>query len=131
TPVPNAPAVVEGVVHTRGQVIPAINLRVRFGFEKIPFDLRTRLVVVNVGGRVVGLLVDTSREFVTIPAASITPPPEGITGLSAQYLEGIATIKGRIVLVLKLAEVIDVGETQAVADSGETLDAREKMEREV
>src|SRR6185369_7409267 len=94
TPVPNAIAVVEGVVHTRGRVIPVLNLRVRFGFEKIPFDLRARLVVVNVGGRIVGLLVDTAREFVRIPASSIEPPPEGISGLSGKYLEGIASMKG-------------------------------------
>jgi purine-binding chemotaxis protein CheW len=114
TPVPNALAVVEGVVYTRGRVIPAINLRVRFGFGKVPFDLRSRLVVVNVGGRVVGLLVDTAREFVRIPASSIEPPPDGITGLSGKYLEGIASIKGRPILVLKLAEVIDVGDMETI-----------------
>jgi purine-binding chemotaxis protein CheW len=80
TPVPNAIPVVEGVVHARGRVIPALNLRVRFGFQKIPFDLRSRLVVINLGGRAVGLVVDTAREFV---------PPEGITKLSGKYLKGL------------------------------------------
>jgi len=112
TPVPNAITVVEGVVYTRGRVIPAINLRVRFGFGKVPFDLRSRLVVVNVAGRVVGLLVDTAREFVRIPASSIQPPPEGITGLSGKYLEGIASISGRLILILNLAAVIDVGDME-------------------
>jgi purine-binding chemotaxis protein CheW len=119
TPVPNAIAVVEGVVHTRGRVIPVLNLRVRFGFEKIPFDLRARLVVVNVGGRIVGLLVDTAREFVRIPASSIEPTPEGITGLSGKYLEGIASMKGRLVLMLNLGAVIDVGDMEAmIAENG-------------
>jgi purine-binding chemotaxis protein CheW len=114
TPVPNAIPVVEGVVYTRGRVIPALNLRIRFGFDRIPFDLRARLVVVNVGGRVVGLLVDTAREFIRIPASSIEPPPEGITGLSGKYLEGIASIKGRLILVLNLGAVIDVGDMEAM-----------------
>ena len=51
TPVPNAPPAVEGVIFSRGQVIPAINLRVRFGFEKAPHDLRTRLIVINAKSR--------------------------------------------------------------------------------
>src|SRR5262245_32896628 len=114
TPVPNALAVVEGVVYSRGRVIPALNLRVRFGFDKVPFDLRTRLVVVNVEGRVVGLLVDTAREFVRLQESMIQAPPEGITGLSGKYLEGIASIKGRLVLVLNLGAVIDVGDMEAV-----------------
>ena len=115
TPVPNAPPAVEGVVLARGQVIPALNLRVRFGFERVPFDLRTRLMVVNKGGRTLGLIVDTAREFLRIPDAAIEPPPEAITGLSGKYLEGIATIKERMVLVLNLDEVIDVGEQQLAA----------------
>ena len=114
TPVPNAIAVVEGVVSARGRVIPALNLRVRFGFPKIPFDLRSRLVVVNVSGRVVGLIVDAAREFVGIATASIEPPPDGLTGLSGKYLEGIASFNGRLVLVLKLDQVIDVGDTEAM-----------------
>ncbi|HZI17369.1 MAG TPA: chemotaxis protein CheW [Pyrinomonadaceae bacterium] len=110
TPVPNAPPSVEGVVLARGQVIPALNLRARFGFEKAPYDLRSRLVVVNVGGRTVGLIVDTSREFIRFPEAVIEPPPEAITGLSGKYLEGIATVGGRLILVLDLDEVINIGE---------------------
>ncbi|MCA1614938.1 MAG: chemotaxis protein CheW [Acidobacteria bacterium] len=114
TPVPNAPPAVEGVVLARGQVIPALSLRARFGFEKIPYDLRARLLVVNSGGRTIGLIADTAREFVRIPAAAIEPPPEAITGLSGKYLEGIATIDGRMILVLDLGEVIDLGDQQPV-----------------
>ena len=99
TPVPNAPAALDGVVLARGQVIPALNLR-------------ARLLVVSSGGRTIGLIADTAREFVRIPAAAIEPPPEAITGLSGKYLEGIATIGGRMVLVLDLEEVIDIGEQQ-------------------
>jgi purine-binding chemotaxis protein CheW len=116
TPVPNAPAAVEGVVLARGQVIPALNLRARFGFERIDFDLRSRLVVVSTGGRTLGMIVDSAREFLRIPATAIEPPPEAITGLSGRYLEGVATIKERIILVLNLDEVIDLGEQQVAAD---------------
>jgi purine-binding chemotaxis protein CheW len=114
TPVPNAPPAVEGVVLARGQVIPALSLRVRFGFPKIPYDLRARLAVVSSGGRTIGLIVDTAREFVHIPAGTIEPPPEAITGLSGKYLEGIATLDGRMILVLNLDEVIDLGEQQPI-----------------
>lgn len=117
TPVPNAPAAVEGVVLARGQVIPALNLRARFGFERIAFDLRSRLVVVSTGGRTLGMIVDSAREFLRIPATAIEPPPEAITGLSGRYLEGVATIRERIILVLNLDEVIDLGEQQVAADA--------------
>ena len=100
----------------RGQVIPALSLRARFGFEKIPYDLRTRLVVINNGKRRVGLIVDTAREFVKLPASAIEPPPEAISGLSGKYLEGIVTLNGRLILILNLEAVIDVDNVE-LADS--------------
>jgi purine-binding chemotaxis protein CheW len=106
TPVPNAQPFVEGVVFSRGQVIPALNLRVRFGLEKIPSDLRTRLIVINAGGRVLGLIVDSAREFVRIPADAIQPPHEAIASLSGQYLEGIAMLGQRMIMLLRLEEVL-------------------------
>ena len=107
TPVPNAPPFVEGVVFSRGQVVPVLNLRVRFGFERAPRDLRTRLLVVEASGRTIGLLADEAREFVVIPDASIQPPNDAIGGLSGNYIDGIATLGERIVLMLKLTHVID------------------------
>ncbi|OQW94780.1 MAG: chemotaxis protein CheW [Beggiatoa sp. IS2] len=108
TPVPNAPHFVEGITLSRGQVIPLINLRKCFGFEKISHDMKTRLIVVNVNGRTVGFIVDTAREFVMIQSDTIQPPPEQIVGLSGQYLEGIAMLNERLVLLLNIEEVIKV-----------------------
>ncbi len=118
TPVPNAASFVEGVVFSRGQVVPAINLRRRFGFESVPHDLRTRLVVVTNGGRTVGLLVDAAREFVLIPADAVHVPPEAISGLSGKYLQGIARLGDRLILVLDINEVLDFTETHSPAPSG-------------
>ena len=118
TPVPNASEAVEGVVFSRGQVIPAINLRTRFGFPKIDFDLRARLVVVAVGERNIGLIVDSAREFKRIPTAAINPPSENLEGTSGKYLEAIATLGDRIVLLLNLAEVVKVGEEIEVENQG-------------
>ena len=106
--VPNAHPAVEGVVLVRGQVIPALNLRTRFGFDRVDRDLRSRLVVINSGSRVVGLVVDTAREFLKISPDSIEPPPEALTGLSGRYLEGIATIAERMILILNLDAVLDL-----------------------
>jgi purine-binding chemotaxis protein CheW len=107
TRVPNAPAWVDGVVFSRGVVVPALNLRARFGFETAAYDARTRLIVVQRGARHVGLVVDSAREFVRIPAEIIQPPNEGLTALSGRYLRGIATLDGRIIFILDLAELLD------------------------
>ena len=73
---PNAPQFVEGVVFSRGQVVPVINLRARFGFERAAVNQRTRLLVVKHGARSIGLMADEASEFITISDASIQPPGE-------------------------------------------------------
>ena len=113
TAVPNAPEFVEGVVFSRGQVVPVINLRARFGFERAPIDLRTRLLVVQTEGRRVGLMADEAREFVGIPDEAVRPPGDAIVGLSGNYLEGVATLGDRIVLILDIREVVDTLPTAA------------------
>ena len=110
TAVPNAVHFVDGVVFSRGQVVPALNLRARFGFEKTSYDLSSRLLVVHAAGRSVGLVVDTAREFVSIDPASIQPPAAALTGLSGRYLEGVVNIGDRLILVLDLAEVLAFGD---------------------
>jgi purine-binding chemotaxis protein CheW len=71
--------------------------------------------VVRAGGRVVGFTVDSAREFVRIAPERIEPPAENISGLSGHYLEGIARLGDRIVLVLALGAVADVAEIAVVA----------------
>ncbi|HEY9693666.1 MAG TPA: chemotaxis protein CheW [Oculatellaceae cyanobacterium] len=112
TPVPNAAPFVEGVVFSRGQVIPAVNLRVRFGLEKIPYNPRTRLIVIHAGSRTVGVIADTAREFISVPVSTIQPPPEAISGLSSKYLSGIATIGDRLVLILNAEELLNSAEIE-------------------
>ena len=115
TPLPNAEPFVEGVVFTRGQVIPAINVRMRFGFEKTPHTTRTRMIVTNHQGRVVGLIVDSAREFMSIQNNAIQTAPASIAGMSGRYLKGIVTIGDRIVLMVDLSELVNLERTRAAA----------------
>ena len=117
TPVPNAPAYVDGVVSVRGQVMPALNLRARFGFPRAPHDLRSRLLIVRAQGRTVGLIVDSAREFATIPPESIQPPPEGMGALSGRYLRGLAHRGDRLVLVLDATELLNLETSTATAQA--------------
>jgi chemotaxis signal transduction protein len=107
TAVPNAPPFVEGVVFSRGQIVPVINLRARFGFERATLNQRARLLIVQHGSRSIGLLADEAREFITIADGSIQPPGDAIGNLSGSYLDGVATLGPRIVLILNIREVVE------------------------
>ncbi len=108
TLVPNANPAVEGVVFSRGQLIPALNLRIRFGFPRAVQTIRTRLIFVQVQRRVVGLIADSAREFRSIVIETVRPIEEALTGIGGNYLNGVATVEGRLVLLLDLEKVLNL-----------------------
>jgi purine-binding chemotaxis protein CheW len=106
TRVPNAPPFVDGVVFSRGEVVPAVNMRVRFGFERVPTDLRTRLIVLHSAGRSVGLVVDEAREFVRIPADAVQARQDALPA-GGDYVQGVASVNGRLIVVLALEPLLN------------------------
>jgi purine-binding chemotaxis protein CheW len=126
TRVPNAPRFVDGVVFSRGEVVPAVSLRTRFGFERAPHDLRTRLLVVRSGGRMVGLIVDSAREFLAIAEGAIKPPNQALIGLSGEYLRGITTVGDRMIVVLDLDAVLNATEDSLVSANAMATQLQER-----
>jgi purine-binding chemotaxis protein CheW len=108
TSVPNTAPAVEGVVFSRGQVIPALNLRLRFGFPRADATTRTRLIFLKVEQRTVALIVDAAREFRTIPADAIRPMEETLHGISGNYVRGVATAGDRLVLLLDVIALLNL-----------------------
>ena len=106
TPVPNTASAVEGVVFSRGQVIPALNLRARFGFPRVAHTPRTRLIFLRNEQRTVALIVDSAREFRSIPNDGIRPIEETLTGVNGNYVRGVATVGERLVLLLDIGAVL-------------------------
>ena len=108
TPVPNTAAAVQGVVFSRGQVFPALDLRIRFGFPPAPPTPRSRLIFVRVHQRTVALIVDSAREFRTIPAGSVRPIEETLHGIHGNYVQGVASLGDRLVLLLEVVAVLNL-----------------------
>lgn len=108
TSVPNTASAVEGVVFSRGQVFPALNLRVRFGFPRVEPTVKTRLIFVRVQQRTVALIVDAAREFRRIPSEAIRPIEETLHGINGNYVQGVATVGDRLVLLLDVLAVLNL-----------------------
>ncbi|HEY8491248.1 MAG TPA: chemotaxis protein CheW [Dehalococcoidia bacterium] len=100
TPIPNAPAYLEGVTNLRGRIIPVVNLRHRLGMPPAEHTERTRIIVVTVDGTPVGLVVDAVSEVMRIPQADIEPPSVLVTLPDDDLVRGIGkTPEGLISLV--------------------------------
>lgn len=109
TKVPQAPHYVEGVINLRGKVIPIVDLRKRFNLEVKEYDKNTRIVVVDIEGAIIGMVVDSVSEVLRLPADTIEPPPEIVTGVNSEYIKGVAKLEDRLLIFLDLSKVVDIG----------------------
>lgn len=114
TRVPQAPHYVEGVINLRGKVIPIVDLRKRFNLEMKEYDKNTRIVVVDINGSIMGMIVDAVSEVLRLPASTIEPPPDLVTGVNSEYIKGVAKLENRLLIFLDLSRVIDFKELAEV-----------------
>ncbi|WP_438010014.1 chemotaxis protein CheW [Sorangium sp. So ce321] len=110
TRVPGTRPYVSGLIQIRGRVVPVIDLRARFGLPTIEPTLDSRVIVVQSGGRTVGLLVDSAREVVNIAAEELRPPPEVMAEESAGFVRSVAKLGKRFVMLVDVGRII--GEEQ-------------------
>ncbi len=106
TRVPKSPEFVEGVINLRGKVIPIIDLRKRFGLPQAELGKYARIVVVNMEGRMVGLIVDSVSEVLRLSEGAIEPPPPIVGGIDAEYIRGLGKIEGRLLILLDLGKIL-------------------------
>jgi len=106
TRVPKAPDYVEGVINLRGNVIPVISLRNRFGMDRVEETDLSRIIVLQVQTKVFGIRVDAVTEVLRIDSESIEPPPPIALGMDSQYIRGVGKIGERLLILLELDQIM-------------------------
>ncbi|MBL8722524.1 MAG: purine-binding chemotaxis protein CheW [Planctomycetes bacterium] len=106
TQVPEVPEHVLGVINLRGNVIPIMNLRRRFGMPDQPVGETTRIVVMNLGGRTVGAVVDGVDEVLRLSTEEISATPASLGGAGKDYVLGLARRKERLLILLDMARLL-------------------------
>ncbi len=106
SPLPKAPAFLEGVLQVGGVVVPVIDLRKRFELKAAAQKEETRTIVLDAEGLVVATVVDAVLEVMRVSAESVTPPPAVVRGLAADYIQGIITLGARTVVLLQTAKLL-------------------------
>src|SRR5690554_5310033 len=117
TRVPKAPPFVEGVINLRGEIIPIVDLRKRFGLTLPPVGYDSRVIIVEVRGAPVGMLVDAVVEVIRVPVSAVEPPPPITKGVESQYLAGVAKVGDRLIVLLNLDKALSPEESQELAEA--------------
>ncbi|HEY8344377.1 MAG TPA: chemotaxis protein CheW [Bacillota bacterium] len=115
TRVPKAPHFVEGVINLRGEIIPIVDLRKRFGLTLPPLGLDSRVIIVEVGEEAVGMLVDAVVEVLRVPLSAIEAAPSITKGVNSYYLAGVAKIEERLIVLLNLERALSPEEAEELS----------------
>ena len=106
TRIANTPSFIMGVINLRGNIVPIIDLRVKFGLPEQRYDTQTVVIVLNVAKRTVGVVVDGVSDVIAVPASEIKPAPELGGSLDTQYLQGLATVGGQMMILIDIEKLM-------------------------
>lgn len=106
TAIANAPAFVKGVINLRGIIVPIVDMRIKFGLKKVEYNQFTVVIILNVAQRVVGVVVDSVSDVVTLSAAQVRPAPDLGTTLNTAYITGLGTIDNRMIILVDIEKLM-------------------------
>ncbi len=114
TTIPNVPGFIKGVLNLRGIVVPVIDLRERFGMELKDYDQFTVIMILDVSGRIMGLVVDAVSDVLTLNSDDVKPRPHFSTGISTEFISGMGIKDKKFIILLDVDKLLSDDELNMV-----------------
>ena len=106
----NAPAFIKGVINLRGLIVPIVDMRIKFDLGEANYDNLTVVIILNIGGRVVGMVVDSVSDVTTLNPEQIKPAPSMASALDTTYLIGLGTVDERMLILVDIDKLMSSSE---------------------
>ncbi|MDN4052125.1 chemotaxis protein CheW [Massilia sp. YIM B02763] len=110
TRIANAPEFIKGVINLRGIIIPVVDMRIKFQLGTPTYDQFTVVIILNIGGRIMGMVVDSVSDVTTLTPDQIKPAPEMGTAFNAEYLMGLGTVDERMLILIDIDRLMSSSE---------------------
>ncbi len=120
TKIANSPAFIKGVINLRGIIVPIVDLRIKFEVGEATYTPFTVVIILNLGRRVVGIVVDSVSDVITLGHSQIRPPPEFSSTLGARYILGLGTLDERMLIVVDIEKLMLSSEMALVDEASAT-----------
>ncbi len=110
TRIANAPPFIKGVVNLRGVIVPIVDMRLKFNLEQVSYDSFTVVIVLNVGNRVMGMVVDAVSDVITLTPEQLRPVPEFNSAIASDHLLAIGAIDQRMLILVDIEKLMTSAE---------------------
>ena len=119
TRIANAPDFIKGVINLRGHIVPIVDLRIKLSVGEARYDGSTVVIILNILGRVVGVVVDGVSDVIALADDAVKPAPEFGSVLDTQYILGLATVEGQLLIITDIEKLMGAREMALVSDAAE------------
>jgi purine-binding chemotaxis protein CheW len=106
TTIANAPPFIKGVINLRGTIVPIVDLRIKFQVGKAEYTPITVVIILNIGHRIVGIVVDGVSDVITMASSQIRPAPEFSAAVDTRYILGLSTLDERMLIVIDISRLM-------------------------
>lgn len=114
TRIANAPGFIKGVINLRGIIVPIVDMRIKFNLGRVEYDNQTVVIILNVAHRVVGMVVDGVSDVLTLTQEQVMPAPEFGGTLATEYLTGLGTVDGRMLILMDIEKLMTSREMELI-----------------
>ena len=114
TTIPNVPTFIKGVLNLRGAVVPVVDLRKHFKMKDRPYDSTTVIMILNVSGRVIGVIGDGVRDVVTFSDKEIRPGPNFSSKINTEFIKGLGAMNDKFIILLDIDKLLSDEELNVV-----------------
>ena len=114
TTIVNAPSFIKGVINLRGTIVPIVDLRLKFSIGNATYDQFTVVIILNVAGRVVGIVVDSVSDVLSLMSSQIRPAPEFSGAFDTRYIQGLAALDERMLIVTDIEQLMSSNDMQLI-----------------
>lgn len=114
TKIANTPAFIKGVVNLRGRIVPIVDLRIKFNLENKEYDEFTVVIILNLRGRVVGIVVDGVSDVMELQADSIRDVPDLVSNIDTQYILGLGSVEERMLILVDIEKLMNSQEMELI-----------------
>ncbi len=121
TRIANTPDYIKGVINMRGVIVPVIDMRLKLQVGEAVYDQFTVMIILNLGERVVGMVVDGVSDVIALSDEQIRPAPEFGTAMDTEYIQGLASIEDRMAIVVDIEKLMTSSEMGLVNSMAEAL----------
>ena len=117
TKIANAPAFIKGVANLRGTIVPIVDMRIKFNLGEPVYDQFTVVIILNIAGRVVGMVVDSVSDVIALSAEQVRPAPDFSSSFDTRYITGLGTVEERMLILVDIERLMSAEDMALMSDA--------------